>query len=320
MALSGSTNYSTTRDDIITEALQICGVVGENETPSSGKLSDCNRTLNMMIEAWQSDGLQLWVQDEIVCFFIKDKQTYKLGTNGNRACLSDELITSTLSAAASSSDTSISVTSTSGMSSSDVIGVVVDSEDIHWTTISSVDSSTALTLTDALDDDAASGNKIFTYTTAYTERPLRINDAFVRLSDNQDQPVRIISREEYYNLTPKTTSSYALELYFDPQLTNAEYKVWPVAGQDNLSNELHLIVHRPFQYFTSGSDNPHFPSEWYLVLSWGLAYYLTTKYDVPAGKHDRIEKTFMLLKEKLLGWDTENMTSMYLAPSMEDYY
>ena len=40
MATSGSVDFSITRDNIITEALQLTGVIGEGETPSTNQKSD----------------------------------------------------------------------------------------------------------------------------------------------------------------------------------------------------------------------------------------------------------------------------------------
>jgi len=54
MATSGSIDFATTRDDIITEALEQLGVLGEGESPSAAQLTSCSRTLNMMLKAWQA--------------------------------------------------------------------------------------------------------------------------------------------------------------------------------------------------------------------------------------------------------------------------
>ena len=60
MAVSGSTNFSVTRDDIINEALELLGVLGEGEVANTNQLTSASRTLNMMTKAWQADGLNLF--------------------------------------------------------------------------------------------------------------------------------------------------------------------------------------------------------------------------------------------------------------------
>ena len=56
MTTSGSSDFSVSRDDIITEALQQLGVIGEGGTPSANQLTDMSRLLNMMIKNWSTYG------------------------------------------------------------------------------------------------------------------------------------------------------------------------------------------------------------------------------------------------------------------------
>ena len=68
MATSGSVDFSITRDNIITEALQLVGVIGEGDTPNTNQKTDCARSLNMMIKFWMAEGMNLFVNQEIVIF------------------------------------------------------------------------------------------------------------------------------------------------------------------------------------------------------------------------------------------------------------
>ena len=63
MATSGSIDFSLTRDDIITEALEQLGVLGSGETANTDDVVSASRTLNMMTKAWQADGLTLFAVD-----------------------------------------------------------------------------------------------------------------------------------------------------------------------------------------------------------------------------------------------------------------
>jgi len=60
MATSGSIDFAATRDDIITEALEQLGALGEGESPNAAQLASCGRTLNMLVKAWQGEGLNLF--------------------------------------------------------------------------------------------------------------------------------------------------------------------------------------------------------------------------------------------------------------------
>ena len=60
MSTSGSTDYSTTRLDVINRALSLLGVVPQGGTPTTYDLSDANLALNGLVKSWMADGLQLW--------------------------------------------------------------------------------------------------------------------------------------------------------------------------------------------------------------------------------------------------------------------
>lgn len=82
MSTSGSANYSATRDEIITEALEICGVIAVGKTPTSGQLSSCARTLNFVIKAWQAHGLQLFRRKTYTITLVAGTKDYVFGSGG----------------------------------------------------------------------------------------------------------------------------------------------------------------------------------------------------------------------------------------------
>lgn len=65
MATSGSIDYNLTARIVVTEALELLGIVGENETPTAGNAASCLRTLNLMLKSWQAEGIDLWRYDEM---------------------------------------------------------------------------------------------------------------------------------------------------------------------------------------------------------------------------------------------------------------
>jgi hypothetical protein len=60
MPLSGTTNYSVSRDDVITRALRLVGAIGQGEVPENQTLLEATQALNMIIKERQADGMQLW--------------------------------------------------------------------------------------------------------------------------------------------------------------------------------------------------------------------------------------------------------------------
>ncbi len=60
MSTSGSTNFNVTRDEIITGALRILGVIGEGQSATAQQISDSAEALNYLIKAWENQGVPIW--------------------------------------------------------------------------------------------------------------------------------------------------------------------------------------------------------------------------------------------------------------------
>src|SRR5512135_671419 len=53
-----------------------------------------------------------------------------------------------------------------------------------------------------------------------TDRPLRILDAFIRDSSNNDQTLQIVSKQEYNQLGDKTSQGVPNQIFYDAQIPN----------------------------------------------------------------------------------------------------
>tara|TARA_R100001594_G_scaffold50601_3_gene83854 strand:- start:364 stop:1341 length:978 start_codon:yes stop_codon:yes gene_type:complete len=317
MATSGSVDFSITRDNIITEALQLIGVIGEGETPSDNQKSDCSRSLNMMIKFWMADGMNLFVNQEIVIFPIKGQRQYTFGgSSADKMAKESEVITTKLNGGVSSAATSLTVDDTTGMAVGDTIGVVTDSAGIHFSTITAVGSSTALTIADAIDDDASDNDRVYTFTNAFTQKILGVNNAWIRTTDDTDIPIDIISRQEYVDLSKKTESGRVNQLYFDPQVTTANMNVWPVPDDSYTNERIHLYITRPYEDFdgVTNESEPDFPQEWYLPLCWGLAVFVAPKYGVSETRLSELVQIQSILKGQCEAWSSEQ-ESLFLLPA-----
>lgn len=144
-----------------------------------------------------------------------------------------------------------------------------------------------------------------------TNRPLRIQDAYIRDASGHDTSLEIISRQEYDILSEKTTEGVPNQIFYDPALTNGVLTVWPVPT-DALST-IHLVVQKPLADFNLSTDNPDFPQEWYQALKWGLAAEIAPEYGTSERKITRIEQKAMLYKEQLNNW-TQEEPSMFFMP------
>lgn len=79
MATSGSTDFSVSRDDIIKYALLTVQAIGQGDTPNSTQLTDCSAMLNMIVKAWQADGMPLWAIKQ-TSFALTANSSYTIGT------------------------------------------------------------------------------------------------------------------------------------------------------------------------------------------------------------------------------------------------
>jgi len=270
MALSGSTNYSITRDALITQAYRILGALRTGGTATAEEISDAAESLNMMIKAWQAYGLQLWVVKQATLIPTKDAQSYTLGLTGQHASLS--MSKTEMRVAGVTSDTILEVDSTAGMAAADNIGIYLDDGTTHWTTIASVTDSDTVVIDTGLASAAAIDNPIHWYTSKI-DRPNELLEVYRRnIDDVVDVPLIRLSRTDFFTLSDKDTSGIPVNFYYDPQLTNTVLHVWPTASAGFAKDStLQLLIKKPFDDMDSANDDFEFPQEWYEPLVYGLA-------------------------------------------------
>jgi len=145
-----------------------------------------------------------------------------------------------------------------------------------------------------------------------TNRPPRIQEAFIRNSSGNDTGLVQISRQEYDLLGDKTISGTPNQFFYDPLLTNGVLYVFPVPS-DALST-IHLVIQKPLADFNLSTDNPDFPQEWYQSLKWGLAAEIALEYGVPERKIARIEQKASIYKEQLNNWTVEE-APVFFSPT-----
>ena len=79
MATSGTTTYSTTRDDIIKRALRLVGGIGQGETPTAAQTSEAATALNMLVKHLANRGVLLWSRKEISITPVAGQEAYEIG-------------------------------------------------------------------------------------------------------------------------------------------------------------------------------------------------------------------------------------------------
>ncbi len=309
MATSGSINYSTSSQTIITEALELLGVLGEGQVPTTDQYTSALRSLNMMTKTWQADGLNLFAIQKIYVFLRLGQPYYDL-----QATSQDYVTTSFgnrfVDGATSALSTTITLTDASDASIGMNIGIGVGGTHMFWTTITNIVGN-VVTLQDALEDDVDDGAVVYYYLTT-ANRPMRVLEAYVHRKNGSEIPVGKISRVDYYELSRKDTSGQVIQLYQDIQKDNARIYTWPTSNSEQ--DYLILLCQRTLEDFDSLTDTPDYPQEWYMPLVYNLAMYMAPKFGTPAMDYGRIKEQAQYLYNMARGFDSEQETSMYMKP------
>lgn len=311
MATSGLVSFDLTVIDIINKSFSKMGVKIAEQDISADELQDGIDSLNMMIKAWAAQGLHLWSKDEGIQFLDVGKTDYNLGPNGDEACQLDDFISTTTTVDEISLSAIIEVTDSSGMLDGDHIGIQLDDNTRHWTTIFSVDSPTQVRLTTGLVSASKEGSSVFTFTNLI-ERPNRIL-SFRRKTFNDDNEIPVIkwSRDQYFNQVNKISQGTVVNCYYSPQLNDGRLYVWQTASSVN--DFIRFTFERQLQDVTLGTETIDFPPEWLECVIYNLASRLSDDYSVPVAKQQFIEQKAAQFLDDLLGWD-EEMTSLFLQP------
>jgi hypothetical protein len=325
MATSGSIDYELTRDNIITEALELLGVLPEGVSPTSAQLTSCARTLNSMLKAWQTRGTHLFVNQRLYLFLQKADREY---TAHLTASSSDELTASfyatTVNGAVAATSTALVVDDGTNITDSDRIGILAADGSMHWTTVASGGGTVNITLTAGDADNALpDGSVVYSYTTK-ASRFRKINHASWRESptndwgfhdslDGAEIDIDVLARTDYASLSDKSAGGRVNQIYYDKTWPAATIRTWP--EPDKGGRYLVLWVERPIEDMDAASDNFDMPQEWSLAIGCNLAMWLAPKFGVADKTWGRI---VALAKESLFdaeGGDTEG--GMFMQPDME---
>ncbi len=284
MTTSGSSDFTRTRNQIIMRAGRLTGAIRAGSTMKAQDVSDCAEALNSMVKRWSATpGMHVWTTTEATLFPQVDQVRYALGT-GSTDHATQTYYATEVTTATSSGATSIPLDDTTNITALDYIGIVVDDGTLHWSTVASK-SSSAVVINAALDDDAAAGNAVFTYTTKIV-RPLKIIDARLRniASGNDTSLAPMLARLDYQQLPNKTQTGTINQAFYDPQLSLGYIYLW--SPPSAVTDLVPFTWHRPIQDFDAAGDNPDLPQEWIDALVYNLALMMAPEYDTPRDKID----------------------------------
>ena len=184
MTVSSSYNFDLTVSQIISSALRKIRVLSRGESLKSYQSADGMQALNLMVKAWQGEGIGIWFDQGLTVYQSYNGYSYDIGPTGDHASPSG--YKTELSADAASGATSFSVDSVTGMSVGDNIGIELDDGTLQWTMVDSI-STLTVTPANALTDAASTDNHVYYYsgpsTTLYSAASN--NDTTIAVNSNE---------------------------------------------------------------------------------------------------------------------------------------
>jgi len=166
LSRSNSYNYALNRDTVIKRAMQLVNIININQTARGADQEYAIDIFQSLIKLWQAEGIQLWNRKQATLFPAYQDEQYSISNTGDNCA--NSYVYTTLSAAEASGQTVLSVTSSTGMTAADRVGIELSDNTRQWTTIVSVDSSTQITVNTALTSAASSGATVIAYTNKIT--------------------------------------------------------------------------------------------------------------------------------------------------------
>lgn len=308
MASTNSYDFTVTRDQLITDAHLYIGAIGEGESPTTAQVTEAARLLNMIVKHRATDGMPLWALKR--GYMLPNTSISSMNTNSHVVTTYDS---TTISAAEAAAQTTISITSGTGMADADQIGIELDDGSMHWTTISSGGGTTTPVIVSALPSAAAAGNRVYAYTASSdrVQRPLRIVEANVmNVVSNVSWGIDIVTRDEYFKLGGRTAEGVINQIYYEPTLgavtadpsssTNWYGTIFFYPRFVDGKCVVEFTYHRAYQDFDAAGDTPDFPQEFYLALMLELAALLAPKFGIEDAERKVLHAEAKMYREEAL--------------------
>jgi len=267
----------TTPYDIITRSLKDIGALEAGESPSADAAQDAFDMLNDLCAQWSNENMMVFYKTEIIFQTVQNTVQYTLGPGGSVGATFTGSISGTTLTVPVDGVTAGAITMGMTLSGS---GVTAGTTIVGFNTGAGGNVNEGGTYTVSKSQTVSS-----TTITAYYERPLTIESAFVRVATQQggtniaggylDYPVAILSLEEYESLGIKQLNGpWAKMVYYQPSETLGTLYVFPNPS----SGELHLFTSTIFRSFQNYYETITLPQGYNMAMRWCLAERLMPMY------------------------------------------
>lgn len=295
---SGTYNFSVTQYQVIRQAMLDIGALDGLEQPTPEEYSDCSFKLNMLAKQWQgkqdfAPGMKVWTRQRGELFLGYTKYQYNLGQTGdNFAFATTGLIypntfnRSALGVNANAGAIAVTLSAAANLAavnSGDYIGILIGS-DIFWTTVAGAPVGNVVAIAQALPSAALANAQVINYTTKCV-RPLLLISCVLRDIYYNDEPIKLLTVEEYESLPSKAMPTFQsdpqailYESQFKTQAPNGSLYL-DCGGAQDVTKYLHITYLATVQDLNNPGDNPDYPQQWYQALVLELGRLIAPMFD-----------------------------------------
>jgi len=289
MAVSGSYDYTVSALNVIDGAFENIQV-----EPEAADYTIALRALNLQTKEWMgkpafAPGMKRWTRRYIYLFLRLNRNVYKLGSiaNGGDYAAVDTYNITTLAQNAAANATTIyigSVTSaptnvqTGTIAATNYIGILLNSGDFYWTTVTSNTSGTIVIPSTGLPSAASSGNQVFSFPIlSQVNIPLDILTLVRRDINGIDYPMEKLNDVwGYEQIANKNITATPTQWFYEKKLLYGN--MYTDCFQSTVTDVFRMAALYPIDDEDSTADTMAFPQQWYGALEMGLSKRLAPKY------------------------------------------
>jgi hypothetical protein len=265
--------------DIVSRALKDIGALEAGETPTPDAALDAFEMLNDIIDQWSNENMMVFNVTEIICPVISGQTQYTIGPNPSTQNFIGASFTGSIAG---------NILTVTAIAS----GAIAQGQTLSGTGITS-----GTKITQFLTGAGGNINETGTYQvninqtvastsiTAYYQKPLNIDSAFVRVNTTSngqpitggglDYPMSVLELHSYQMIGLKTLSGpWPKAVYFNPGADSGNLFIWPSPSQ----GELHLFANTLFSRYDSMYEDIALPQGYSMALRWCLAERLMPMY------------------------------------------
>lgn len=267
--------------DIISRALKDIGALEAGEQPSADAAKDAFEMMNDLIDQWSNEDMMVFNITEIIFPVIAGQVQYTIGPDPSTANFIGASFTGSIAG---------NVLTVTGINS----GAVAQGQ-----TLSGSGITNGTRIVRSLTGAGGNVNEVGTYLlnitytapvasttiTAYYQKPLGIDSAYVRVNTNSngmpilngglDYQMAVLQLDNYNSIGLKTLSGpWPKAVYYNPNEQSGNVFLWPNPSQ----GEVHLFAQTLFSNYGTMYDDIVLPQGYSMALRWCLAERLMPMY------------------------------------------